>query len=309
MAPISWPGGKRFAFTIFDDPDAQTEAQSRLVYGFLADLGFRTTKGIWPIEGSAARNSTGETLEQLTYRDHCRQLQAAGFELGFHNAAPASVSREETQAALDRYKECFGHYPHTMANHYNVDAIYWGPARFDPPWRWVYQILTRGKTRNRHFGHIEGHSAFWGDLCREHIRSCRNFVYPEIDTLAACPQMPYFDPHRPYVNEWYASTEGAIWDLFEKALGEANQDRLADSGGACIMYTHFGHGFVRGDGSLQPRFVELMKRLSGLGGWFVPVTELLDHLRPAQGPHVLTSGERSRLERRWMLQKLFRGTS
>jgi hypothetical protein len=121
--------------------------------------------------------------------------------------------------------------------------------------------------------------------------------------------MPYHDPHRPYVNEWYASTEGAKWDLFEKAVGEANQDQLAESGGACIMYTHFGHGFVRDDGSLQPRFVELMKRLYGLGGWFVPVSELLDHLRPSDGPHVLTAGERARLERRWMVQKLFRGTS
>src|SRR6187399_29354 len=101
MPPILWPDGKQFAFTIFDDPDGQTEAQSRLVYGLLGDLGFRTTKGIWPIEGSTERNSAGDTLEQPSYREHCRQLQTAGFELGFHNAAPASVSRQETRAALD----------------------------------------------------------------------------------------------------------------------------------------------------------------------------------------------------------------
>jgi hypothetical protein len=309
MAPISWPDGKRFAFTIFDDPDAQTDADSRLIYGLLADLGFRTTKGIWPIEGSAERNSAGDTLENPAFRAHCQELQSVGFEIGFHNAAPASVTREETRAALDRFKDCFGHDPHSMANHYNVDAIYWGPARFDPPWRWAYQILTGGLKSNKHFGHVEGHPAFWGDLCRERIRSCRNFVFQEIDTLAMCPRMPYYDPHRPFVNEWYASTEGADWDLYEKALSEANQDHLAASGSACIMYTHFGRGFVRGDGSLQPRFVEQMTRLSKLGGWFVPVAELLDYLRPAGGPHVLTSHERGSLEQRWMAQKLLRGTS
>lgn len=310
MAPrISWPQGKRFAFTIFDDPDAQTEAQSRLVYGFLGDLGFRTTKGIWPVEGSTPRNSKGDTLDNVSFRRHCRELQAAGFEMGFHNAAPASVIRDETRLALDKYKEYFGSDPSTMANHYNADAMYWGPARFDPPWRWAYHVLTGGRSRNKHFGHVEGHPAFWGDLCRERIQSCRNFVYLEIDTLAMCPEMPYYDPHRPFVNEWYASTEGANWKLFEKALSEAHQDRLAATGGACIMYTHFGHGFVRGDNSLEPRFVALMKRLSALGGWFVPVADLLKHLRPAEGPHVLTASERSRLERHWMAQKLFRGTA
>lgn len=306
---ISWPGGKRFAFTVFDDPDAQSEAQSRLVYGLLGDLGFRTTKGVWPIEGSSERNSKGDTLANPGFRDHCRQLQAAGFEIGFHNAAPASVNRAETMAALEYFQECFGRYPSTMANHYNVDAMYWGPARFDPPWRWAYQILTRGTTGNKHFGHVEGHPAFWGDLCKERIRSCRNFVFLDIDTLSACPQMPYYDPHRPFVNEWYASTEGANWTLFEKALSESNQDRLVASGGACIMYTHFGHGFVGSDGALQPRFVALMKRMSALGGWYVPVEELLQHLRPAAGPHVLTSAERRSLERHWMAEKLFRGTA
>ncbi len=309
MPLTSWPLGKRFAFTVFDDPDAQMEKDSRLVYGLLSDLGFRTTKGVWPIEGSSERNSPGDTLENTSYRKHCQELLAAGFDLGFHNAAPASAVREEVGQALDRYKEYFGRYPHTMANHYNEDAMYWGSSRFDPPWRWVYQVLTRGTMHNKHFGHVDGHPSFWGDMCRERIRSCRNFVFQEIDTLSVCPQMPYWDPHRPYVNEWFASADGANWETFEQTLSEANQDRLAESGGACIIYTHFGHRFVRDDGTLQPRFVALMRRLAGLGGWFIPVNELLDHLRPAQGPHELTSRERRGLERHWLAQKLFRGTS
>ena len=58
-AAITWPDGRRFAFTVFDDPDAQTVDVSRAVYGFLADLGLRTTKGTWVVE-PPERNSGGE---------------------------------------------------------------------------------------------------------------------------------------------------------------------------------------------------------------------------------------------------------
>jgi hypothetical protein len=121
--------------------------------------------------------------------------------------------------------------------------------------------------------------------------------------------MPYHDPHRAFVNEWFASTEASNWSVCETALHERHLDRLAESRGACILYTHFGHGYVREDGTLQPRFAELMRRLAAMNGWFVPVRELLDHLRPSAGPHTLTNSERSRLERHWLSQKVFRGTS
>ena len=68
--------------------------------------------------------------------------------------------------------------------------------------------------------------------------------FPEINTLRACPIMPYHDPQRPFVNQWYASSEGANCASFNAMLTEAAQDRLEAEGGACIMYTHFGHGFV-----------------------------------------------------------------
>jgi hypothetical protein len=93
-------------------------------------------------------------------------------------------------------------------------------------------------------------------------------------------------------------------------LSETNQDRLEESGGACIMYTHFGHGFVDEDsGVMSPRFIELMRRLSAKGGWFVPVSTLLDYLRTQRGVTELATPERRRLEQRWLWEKLFRGTS
>ena len=42
---IKWPGGKAFAFTVFDDPDSQTVGGMRSVYDYLSDAGLRTTAG------------------------------------------------------------------------------------------------------------------------------------------------------------------------------------------------------------------------------------------------------------------------
>ena len=45
---IPWSDGKAFAFTIFDDPDFQTVQRGAPVYSLLADLGFHTTRGVFP---------------------------------------------------------------------------------------------------------------------------------------------------------------------------------------------------------------------------------------------------------------------
>jgi hypothetical protein len=305
---VAWPGGKRFAFTIFDDPDAQSVDDGKRVYGLLADLGFRTTRGVWP--GAAVRtpNSGGAGCDDPEYLRHTQALQSAGFEVGYHNHTRHSSTRDEIIAGLDAFKAFFGQDPSAMANHYNADAIYWGPARLTQPVRAAYILATAGRTNGRHFGHVPGHPSFWGDVCRQRIRYCRNFVYSDVNTLAACPWMPYYDPAKPFVNAWYGSTEGSHAARFTQALDERQQDRLEAEGGACIMYTHFGHGFVSG-GALSQRFAELMQRLSAKGGWFVPVSTLLDFLRPPQGPRHVTAAERRQLERRWLWEKLFRGTS
>ncbi len=47
-----------------------------------------------------------------------------------------------------------------------------------------------------------------------------------------------------------------------------------------------------------------MTRLSRMNGWFVPVYQLLDYLLEAKGLHTLTDAERTRLERRWLWDKV-----
>jgi hypothetical protein len=121
--------------------------------------------------------------------------------------------------------------------------------------------------------------------------------------------MPYHDPMRPWVNSWFASTEGDMRPAFVAAINEANQDRLEAEGGACIMYTHFGHGFVEDD-KIQTRFGGLMRRLSRKNGWFVPVSTLMQHLESQRTvSSVVTAAERASLESRWLRAKIVHGTS
>lgn len=305
--PIGWPDGKRFAFTVFDDPDAQTYEDGRIVYSFLADLGFRTTRGVWPAPARRQPNCGGETCDHRRYRDHLLELQSIGFEVGYHNTTKHSSTRDEIIDGLDRFRGYFGHDPRTMTNHYNAEAIYWGRARVTPPIRTLYTLATAGR-RGVHFGEREGHPSFWGDLCRARIQYCRNFVYADINTLKMCPWMPYYDPLKPFVNAWYASAEGKGVAEFTQTIAEANQDRLEEEGGACIMYTHFGYRYVH-NGRLHPRFKELMTRLARKNGWFVPVGKLLQYLESRRSDIAIAGSQRFALERRWVWEKLRRGTS
>jgi hypothetical protein len=305
---VQWPEGKSFAFTVFDDPDSQTLEASKAVYSLLEDLGFRTTKAVWLVE-PRERNSPGETCQSREFLEWAVQLQKKGFEIGYHNGAPGSLCRDEVIRSLDLFREYFGHDPVTMANHYNEDAIYWGAARLgSAAARAAYCAMRLGR-KDRFFGHVPGHPSFWGDVCRQRIGYCRNFVFREVNTLRACPYMPYVDPERPYVARWFASSEGANRASFVRQLAEPEQDRLEEEGGACLMYAHFGHRFVDETGRLHPEFKRLMMRLAGKKGWFVPAGTLLEYLRGQRGDHMLNGAERGRLERRWLAGKLLYGTS
>lgn len=307
---VTWPEGKRFAFTVFDDTDAASLANVREVYAFLRDCGLRTTKSVWPLAGHEAPEVVGgSTCAEPEYLAWVQSLQQEGFEIGFHNATYHSSLRAQTLQGLDAFRQIFGHNPQTMATHTTCrEGMYWGPDRLTGWRRVLYNLLTAGRQTGRFCGHVEGTPYFWGDLCRQRIKYVRNFVFREINTLNACPFMPYHDPARPYVNAWFASTEGGRVEPFVQAMSEANQDRLEAEGGACIMYTHFAKGFYA-DGRLQPRFQELMQRLARKKGWFVPVATLLDYLAEKQGVHVLTAAERAGLERRWLAHKLRVGTT
>jgi hypothetical protein len=299
---MRWPDGKAFAFTVFDDTDRATLENVRLVYDFLTDCGLRTTKSVWPIAGLREPTIPGATCEDIRYREWTLGLQRRGFEIGFHNATYHGSTRAETQRGLDRFRAIYGHDPRCAANHAeNEEAIYWGAARLSGVHRLVYRG-ARLRNGGRFCGHELGSPLFWGDLCQERITYLRNFVYADINTANPCPWMPYQDPRRPYVNWWFASSEGATVRSFCDTVSERNQDRLEAEGGLCIMYTHFAKGFQEG-GRLNSRFRELIARISRKNGWFVPVSMVLDHILTTRGPHTLTDAQRRVLERRWLLDQ------
>jgi hypothetical protein len=303
---VAWPENCRFAFTVFDDTDEGTLDNVPHVYACLRDLGFRTTKSVWPLGGQRpAELVGGETCAHPGYAAWVQQLQAQRFEIAMHNATFHSSTREDTRRALARFVELFGHYPRSLANHTTCrEGIYWGPNRISGVHRLAYNVLTQFRQSGRFRGHDPEDQHFWGDLCRDHIEYVRNFTFAEVDTLAACPFMPYFDPNRPWVKAWFAGSEGADCRSYIHTIDEAAQDRLEESGGACVMYTHFGKGFYE-HGALDRRFTHLMERLARRPGWFVPVSQLLDYIAQARGGiHILKRGERAWLERRWLRHKL-----
>ena len=62
---LQLPEGKRFVFTIFDDTDSATLENVRGVYALLADLGFRTTKSCWVVDGDRNQGKfPGDTCDR-----------------------------------------------------------------------------------------------------------------------------------------------------------------------------------------------------------------------------------------------------
>nr|NIM01218.1 hypothetical protein [Acidobacteriota bacterium]NIM60443.1 hypothetical protein [Acidobacteriota bacterium]NIO59661.1 hypothetical protein [Acidobacteriota bacterium]NIQ30755.1 hypothetical protein [Acidobacteriota bacterium]NIQ84380.1 hypothetical protein [Acidobacteriota bacterium] len=104
---------------------------------------------------------------------------------------------------------------------------------------------------------------------------------------------------------WFASAEGASAEPLVRTLSRANVERLAEEGGACIIYTHLGED-CWSESKLHAGFVEAMTRLSKMNGWFVPVYQLLDYVVEKKGIHTLTPSQRRSLERAWLWDKVRR---
>lgn len=307
---MNWPRGK-FAFTVFDDTDWCTVEAARPVYDFLTEQGFRTTKSLWvrPADPGQPAKCPGDTLTDDAYVQWHGELEKRGFELALHNISAATSTREQIQAGLNTFAETFGHPPSCHTNHTGtLDAVYWGADRLTGISRWVYNLLTRYKKAKRYQGHRTESPYYWGDLLQQQITYIRNFVFQETNTLAVCPEMPYYNPDTPMANLWFASCDGNDVSAFCRAIHESRQDQLEAQGGACIMYTHFSKSFVGADGTLHPEWVRLMKRLASKGGAYIPVGPLLDNLRAARnGDMHISRARRCALSRKWLMQKIRTG--
>ncbi len=300
-----FPGNKDFAFSIFDDTDNSTVENIRPVYRLLRDLGFRTTKSVWPLAPAPGARFGGSTLQHREYLDYIQELKRDGYEIGLHNVRSGSAPREMVERGLEEFRMRIGEYPRSHANHSdNRENIYWGSSRLSrPSARLLYNLGTRYRLHGNFQGHVPDSGYFWGDLCKLRIRFVRNFVFDEINLDRVNPTLPYHDPRKPFVNFWFSSCEGGDVSKFCRTIRECNQDLLAAESGVCIMYTHFASGFAPG-GSLDPAFASLMRRLSKLNGWFVPVSELLESLLSQKAGRAIPASELAAMENRWILYKM-----
>ena len=296
-----FPGNKRFAFTVFDDTDLSTVENVSPIYRLLAELGMHTTKSVWPLASVPGARFGGSSLQDSKYRDFILQLKEQGFEIALHNVRNHDAQRELVEEGFEIFRDILGDYPRAHANHSsNRENIYWGAARFSRAVGVLYRLATR--SRGWPFeGHVEDSPYFWGDICRSRVEYVRNLVFSEINLNRINPSMPYHDQHRPYVNLWFSASNGPDAATFCATLGEANQDRLEAESGVCIMYTHFACGFC-GDGKVEPRVEQLLRRLANKNGWFVPVSTLLDYLRTRHGSCQIPAREMMRMEMSWLAE-------
>jgi hypothetical protein len=297
---LEYPGGARFAFTIFDDTDDGTLENLRPIYDLLERLGMRTTKTVWPFRHQGESNFFAcETLEDDDYRDWVRGLQARGFEVSWHCATFESSLRARTSAGLDRFREVFGVSPRVHANHaLNRENLYWGAARFDLPLLGRLFGLATGTPTDHYQGHVEGSPWWWGDLCGEHVSYGRNLTFDTLNLAKVNPSMPYHDPRRPLVPRWFSASDAESVHEFNLLTAPDRVDRLAAEGGFSIVATHLGKGFVR-DGRVDPGTRRNLEHIAALGGWFPTTGELLDWLSARRPQPTLPHGEWRRMQLRF----------
>jgi hypothetical protein len=209
---VEWPEGRAFAFNVFDDTD------------------HATVENVGPCP---------------SYRDWTLELQAAGFEIGSRGATPMTSPRGLVARSLGRFREIYGHDPDALANHSGCrESIYWGEDHVSGTSRLAYNLMPGFPRRGLFRGHREGDPLFWGDLCRERVRYVRNFTYSDVNTLAACPVMPYHDPNRPYIRPGSPPPRESTWRTSTGASARPSRIALRRREGpaSCTPTSHRASG-------------------------------------------------------------------
>ncbi len=317
MNKVKWPDGKKFAFTVVDDTDLTTLDNGPAVYDLLDRLSIRTTKTVWIFNGEARIDNMdiiGDTCENPDYLQWVKSLQDKGFEIALHNVSWSSSRRERVIEGLELFEKYFGCYPSLLAQHNDSienESLYWGSGRVSFPIILIYKFLTlfskNSVNSTIYQGAINSSPYFWGDICHDRIKYVRNFIYSDINTLKSCNLMPYYDRNRTYVKAWFASTEAPDKNAFNSVVTPQNILRLESQGGCCIIYTHFGKGFVE-NGSVDSEFEKRMEYLAEQKGWFAPASEILDYLEEQNGG-IQSIGYSDRLwyEIKWLIHKILVG--
>ena len=307
---LTFPDGKRFAFSIVDDTDLTTLARVRPVYEALRRYGLRTTKTVWVTTSSEPSRATnlGDSLADEPYRAFIKGLQQDGFEIALHGVRGGSSRRAEVLEGLETFRRELGQYPRMHINHsLNRDNLYWDHYRFSVwPFAWAAGVVMRGVSA----GHDPASDYYWGDVAKQHVKYVRQFTYRQIDLMTVNPSMPYHRAETPDVNYWFQTSDGANREAFVALLSPENLDRLEREGGVCLVYAHLGAGSFAVDGVLAPEVEARLKDLASRNGWFVPASTVLDFLASRPG-WTGEAGwlERMRMEARFITAELLGGGS
>jgi hypothetical protein len=306
--PSAYPNGAEFAFTILDDTDDTTLRNGPPVYALLRDHGLRTTKTVWAIDVPVEERGiyhAGETLETPGYLEWVCQLEREGFEIAFHNASMASSRRETTIRALDTLQRTLMRPVQLHCNHgQNRENLFWGAARYrTAPLRWLAQF-RHGVWRESHFqGEHEDSPYYWADIANERLRYLRSMAFAQLDGSRIPPGRPFQDPHRLSTPIFFNTADAPDCDAFTRLVTPRSLDALRRRGGWAIVSTHLGKGFCR-NGEVDTRFHKAVEHLATLPGWFVPVSELLDHLVVRDGHAPLGPLAQLRMEGQHVLDRL-----
>lgn len=306
--PMTFPGGKRFAFSIVDDTDLTTLERIRPIYDILTRHRLRTTKSVWVLPTGDTRNETnrGESLSDPAYLAFIKDLQNRGFEIALHGVRGGSSDRTDIIRGLEQFDRELGRGPTMHINHSrNLDNVYWDSTRYLLPlYRWPQNLRRRES-----YGHDSGSAHFWGDLLQARVRYVRQFTFSEINLLKINPSMPYHRPDAPYVNLWFQTSNGANINAFEALLQPENLDQLEREGGVCLVYAHLGAGSFNQPGALE-RFEARIADVVSRNGWFAPASEILDHLSKQPGwTGVAGALESWRMETQFVVGRVTHGVS
>ena len=107
-----YPGGKRFAFTVFDDTDVATLDSIRPVYDLLYDLGFLTTKTVWPLGCATQAELTyagSSSLRVTTVPRVPPPAKSRSFEIASHGATMETSQHDSMGSAALQLSSVFDH--------------------------------------------------------------------------------------------------------------------------------------------------------------------------------------------------------
>ena len=314
-----WPNNKTFAFTIIDDTDNSTLDNAPIIYDYLFSKDIITTKSVWVRKGANDLfydSVNGSTLEDLNYKKWVESLHKKGFEICLHSTSWSASKRSEVINGINFFENIFGR-SKILVQHNDIkenESLYWGSNRLVFPLSYIFDFISLFYRRRINSKIYQGHNPksifYWGDICLKKIDYVRNLVFPTINLFNITKDVLHIRKSTKYIKSWFISTQAPNLKSFLKIVNKSNIDRLEDENGVCIIYTHFGNGFVN-NGELNEDFKNIINYISSKNGWFVPASEILDYIKLKNKGIInkLSYYEELKLGLKWLGWKIFVGSS